>query len=43
MAAFGTTANPASTDEGKTIFSGSLQQNHAIPREVFSVNSGDIA
>jgi A nuclease family of the HNH/ENDO VII superfamily with conserved AHH len=43
MTAFGTASNPASTDEGQAIFSGSLQQNHAVPKEVFSGSNSKYA
>jgi hypothetical protein len=38
MTAFGTGANPggATDADGNALFSGSFQQNHTIPREVFS-------
>jgi hypothetical protein len=45
MTAFGTGANPggATDADGNALFSGSFQQNHTIPREVFSGGYGDSA
>jgi hypothetical protein len=45
MTAFGTTPNPGGTvdDDGNPLFNGSFQENHTIPREVFSGTSPDYA